>query len=81
MAGFEVYHTQSDFDDLFNLDFGDIAEEALKNAAPVLEASMKAAVQASVEHEGDSELVKSITQSGVCHCASSARRVSRSRSS
>ena len=48
MAGFEVYHTQSDLDELFNLDFGDIAEEALKNAAPVLEASMKAAVQASV---------------------------------
>ena len=63
MAGFEVYHTQSDLDDLFNIDFGDIAEEALKNAAPVLEASMKAAVQASVEHEGDSELVKSIKAS------------------
>lgn len=58
--GFEVYHTQSDLDELFELDFVDIAEEALKNAAPVLEASMKAAVQESVEHDGDSELVKSI---------------------
>ena len=60
MAGFEVYHNQSDLDELFNFNFGEFAEEALKNAAPVLETSMKAAVQASVEHEGDSELVKSI---------------------
>lgn len=60
MAGFSVYHDKTDFDALFEMDFESFAEEALNNAAPVLEASMKSAVQAAVEHTGDSELVQSI---------------------
>lgn len=57
---FEVYDERTDVDALFDMDFGEMAEEALREAAPVLEASMKKAVQASIQHEGDSELVKSI---------------------
>lgn len=60
MAGFEVYHDKTDLDKLFNIDFDELAEDALQEAAPILEKSMKAAVQSSVEHEGESELVKSI---------------------
>ncbi|MBO5032166.1 MAG: HK97 gp10 family phage protein [Lachnospiraceae bacterium] len=60
MAGFEVYHDKTDLDELLNMDFDEIAEEALKNAAPILEESMKSAIQSSIEHTGDSELVKSI---------------------
>lgn len=60
MAGFEIYHDKTDLDKLFNIDFDELAEDALQEAAPILEKSMKAAVQLSVEHEGDSELVKSI---------------------
>lgn len=58
--GFEIYHEKSDLDDLFNSDFDELAAESLQDAAPILEKSMKAAVRASVEHEGDSELVQSI---------------------
>lgn len=60
MAGFDVYDDNIDLDNLFNVDFDELAEEALKEAVPVLERSMKAAVQAAVEHSGDSELVRSI---------------------
>lgn len=59
MAGFAIYDNEP-FDDLLNLDFDDIAEDALKEAAPILENSMKAAVSQVIEHDGDSELVKSI---------------------
>ena len=61
MAGFSIYDSSKDINDLFNIDFDEIAEDALKEAAPILEKSMKKAVQASIEHTGDSELVKSIT--------------------
>lgn len=60
MAGFDVYHDQTDLDRLFNIDFDEVAEAALREAAPVLEKSMKKAVRAAVGHPGDSELVKSI---------------------
>ena len=59
MALFSIYD-KTPFDELFNLDFNEIAEEALIEAAPILENSMKAAVSQVIEHEGDSELVKSI---------------------
>lgn len=59
MAKCTVYDNTS-FDELFKLDFNEIAEEALKEAAPILENSMKKAVRQAVEHEGDSELVESI---------------------
>lgn len=59
MARCTVYDN-TPFDELFKLDFNEIAEEALKEAAPILENSMKAAVRQAVEHEGDSELVESI---------------------
>ena len=55
MARFDIYHDGIDLDELFHIDFDEIAEEALKEAAPVLEKSMKAAVQACVGHSGDSE--------------------------
>ena len=60
MAGFEVYNDKTDFDALLEMDFDSFAEKALNEAAPVLEASMKSAVQASVKHTGDSGLVRSI---------------------
>ena len=59
MGGFTVYD-DTPFDKLLNLDFDEIAEDALKEAAPILENSMKAAISQVIEHEGDSELVKSI---------------------
>jgi len=60
MARFDVYDDNIDLDNLFNVDFDELAEEALAEAVPVLERSMKAAVQSSIEHSGDSELVQSI---------------------
>lgn len=60
MAKFALYDDRTDLDDLFDIDFGEMAEEALLEAAPILEKSMKKAIQAALQHEGDSELVKSI---------------------
>lgn len=60
MAKFALYDDRADLDDLFDIDFGEMAEEALREAAPILEKSMKKAIQAAIQHEGDSELVKSI---------------------
>lgn len=58
--GFEVYHDKTDLDELFTLDFDEIAEDALIEAAPVLQASMKKAIKTSIKHDGDSELANSI---------------------
>lgn len=60
MAKFDVYDGNIDLDNLFNVDFDEVAGEALAEAVPVLEKSMKSAVQASIGHSGDSELVRSI---------------------
>lgn len=60
MAGFEIYSEKTDLDELFDMDFEEMAMDALQEAAPILEESVKSAVRASIQHEGDSELVKSM---------------------
>jgi len=60
MEGFEIFDGKTDLDDLFDMDFGEMAMKALQEAAPILENSVKNAVGASIQHEGDSELVKSM---------------------
>jgi hypothetical protein len=60
MAGFELLHDPKEIDDMFDFEFDEIAESALKEAAPILKASLESALSTSVEHEGDSELVKSV---------------------
>lgn len=60
MAGFEVDFPDDFLADLLETDFGEIAEAALKDAAPILEKSMQASCAKVIEHEGDSELVHSI---------------------
>lgn len=60
MAGFTIYNDEMEWDELFGIDFDEVAEAALNAAAPVLERSMKAAIQGAIEHNGDSELVRSI---------------------
>lgn len=63
MARMSCY--EDDFESLFNLDFYDIAEDGVKEAAPVLETAMKKYARASVQHEGDSEMIDSIKASRV----------------
>lgn len=60
MAKFEIFDEKTDLDELFDMDFGEMAMEALQEAAPILEKSVKNAVRVSIQHEGDSELVKSM---------------------
>lgn len=60
MASFEMEFPDDFLYDLLNTDFGEIAEEALSEAAPVLEKSLRDSCAKAIEHEGDSELVKSI---------------------
>lgn len=60
MAGFEVDFPEDFLSGLLDTDFGEIAEEALNEAAPILEKSMKNECASVIEHEGDSETVKSI---------------------
>ena len=47
--------------ELLETEFGEIAEEVLTDCAPVLQDSMKKSLSATVQHEGESELVSSIT--------------------
>lgn len=44
-------------------DFDEVAEEALKQAAPVLENALRKSCKNSIDHEGDSELANSIKAS------------------
>ncbi len=61
MAYLEFDFPEDFLSDLLDTDVDEIAEEALKEAAPILEASMKRACKSALKHEGDSELVDSIT--------------------
>lgn len=59
---------QVDFPDdllkeLLETDFDEIAEAALKEALPILQASVQKSIQGNLKHGGDSELVRSIKPS------------------
>lgn len=62
MAQMTVYDTDP-FNELWNLDFGGYATDALNEAAPILEKSLKNAARASIKHDGDSEMIGSIKPS------------------
>lgn len=59
MAEWDIYEAK-DMDDLFTISFDEIAEEALTQAVPILEGTMRSAAAASVDHSGDSAMVNSI---------------------
>lgn len=61
MAEFDIEFPEDFLSGLLDTEFSEIAEEALKEAAPMLEESMKKSCTNVIEHEGDSELVNSIT--------------------
>lgn len=60
--GMSVYQDNS-FDELWQMDFGGYCEEALNEAAVIVEAKMKANAKSTVMHEGESEMVDSIKPS------------------
>ena len=59
MAEWDIYEAK-DLDGLFDIEFDDIAEEALTQSIPILEGTMRSAAAASVKHSGDSAMVNSI---------------------
>lgn len=59
MASFDVDFPDDFLKDLFETDADDICQEALKEAAPILEQSMKETLKAD-NHELSGELIKSI---------------------
>lgn len=63
MAEFNVDFPDDFLSSLLETDFDEIAEEALSDAVPILEKTMKAEVAKSIQHEGDSELVNSFKAS------------------
>lgn len=63
MAGFTLY--EGDIDGLFDIEFDDIAQEALTEAAPILQKELRSSAMASVKHDGDSEMANSIRASAV----------------
>ena len=63
MALFDVDFPEDFLSDLLETDFDEIAVAALKEAAPVLEKSIKQSCTRVIEHSGESELVKSIKSS------------------
>lgn len=60
MASFSIDFSEDFLSSLLGTEFDEIAEEALTEAAPILEASMKRSCRDAIRHEGDSELVDSI---------------------
>lgn len=61
MAGLSIY--DGNIDGLFDIEFDEICEEALTEASPILEKSMRSAAAASIDHDGDSAMVNSIRSS------------------
>lgn len=58
MANCTIY--EADLEGMWSISFDDIAEKALNESVPILEATMRSAAAASVKHSGDSEMVNSI---------------------
>ncbi len=63
MAQFEIDFEDDFLSGLLESDFDDIAKEALEETIPILESSMKNAVQKSIQHSGESELIESMKAS------------------
>lgn len=63
MAVFEMEFPEDFLSGLLESDFDEIAEEALKESAPILETSIKQSCKRVIEHPGESELVNSIKSS------------------
>lgn len=58
MANCTIY--EADLDGMFEISFDDVAEKALNESVPILEATMRSAAAAAVKHDGDSAMVNSI---------------------
>lgn len=58
MASCTIY--EADLDGMFEISFDDVAEKALNESVPILEATMRSAAAAAVKHDGDSAMVNSI---------------------
>ena len=63
MAAFDIEFPDDFLSELLDTDFDEIAEEALRDTAPLLEKSMKREAGRAVMHEGESEMVESIRAS------------------
>lgn len=63
MAAFDIEFPDDFLSELLDTDFDEIAEEALRDTAPLLEKSMKKEARRGVMHEGESEMVDSIAVS------------------
>lgn len=61
MAQFDINFPDDFLSELLNTDFDEIAAEALTEAAPILEQSLKISCKRVIDHEGESEMVESIT--------------------
>lgn len=61
MAEFNIEFPEDFMSELLNTDFAEIAKEALAESAPLLEKEMKKSCTTAIMHDGDSELVDSIT--------------------
>lgn len=61
MAQMEIDFPEDFLSELLNTDFDEIAAEALTEAAPLLEQSLKTSSKRVIDHEGESEMVESIT--------------------
>lgn len=61
MAQMDINFPDDFLSELLNTDFDEIAAEALAEAAPLLEQSLKTSCRRVIDHEGESEMVESIT--------------------
>lgn len=60
MAHFDIEFPEDLLSELLDSDVDEIAEAALRDASPIMEESMKKSCQMVIDHEGDSEMLKSI---------------------
>lgn len=63
MAEFDMSFPEDILGDLLNTSAEDILMDAMINASPILEASMKRSARAAVKHDGESEMIESIKSS------------------
>lgn len=61
MAQLNIDFPEDFMSELLSTEFDEIAKEALSEAAPILEQSLKTSCKKVIDHEGESEMVESIS--------------------
>ena len=75
MADFDFDFPDNFLSELLETDFDELAEDMLTEAAPIYKDAIKKSMKSTIMHEGESEMVESVTARKPKKCKKSSRRL------